>query len=202
MSNPSDYVAHIGEYVAVFARSENVRSELSITVGNQTASNSGNENEPYVYLVLNDRVNYYTPYILEFDGNQVSGIVQNPIDRGWDWNADTSFGSTEVFLALSENALNNKGHVSDFSYRTWNDLCLKTYNLRRLRLKYWDTRYLSLEDTLMKIDDRTLTAARFNSLRFNIGEIESTGIADKVPGNPVLSADFFTIIDCINAAAN
>lgn len=197
-----NYIVRIAEYAAVVAPELNVSSKLSITVGNETATNTGNENEPYLYLVLKERVNAFTPYIVKFDGQEISGIVGTPIAQDWDWTDKTSFGSSEVFLTLSENALNNKGHVSDFSYRTWNDLCLKTYNLRRLRSKYWDTRYLSLEDTLMKIDDRTLTAARFNSLRFNIGEIESTGIADKVPGNPVLSADFFTIINCINAAAN
>ena len=102
-----NYIVRIAEYAAVVAPELNVSSKLSITVGNETATNTGNENEPYLYLVLKERVNAFTPYIVKFDGQEISGIVGTPIAQDWDWTDKTSFGSSEVFLTLSENALNN-----------------------------------------------------------------------------------------------
>jgi hypothetical protein len=60
--------------------------------------------------------------------------------------------------------------------------------------------YGSYDDTKMTTDgDYTLTAKKFNSLRYNIGSRKvSTGITEKKRGDPVLGSYFITLTDCIN----
>ena len=47
--------------------------------------------------------------------------------------------------------------------------------------------------------DKTLTAERFNSLRFNIGIFLSTGIPEVSSGDIVLGSYFLTLADSLNA---
>ena len=61
------------------------------------------------------------------------------------------------------------------------------------------TQYLPYEEVLMSADDKLLSAARFNSLRFNIGAREvTTGIGDRSPGDIVYGNYFVILANCIN----
>ena len=119
---------------------------------------------------------------------------------GWDWTSKTSLVSPPKVLARAQSALNNKSDVSKFSHTTWNSLVTQAYNLAMLRGSGWDSRYATIVDTFMSPNDRVLTAKRFNSLRYNIGLIQSTGITEKSRGDPVLASYFTTIMSALNSA--
>lgn len=99
-------------------------------------------------------------------------------------------------------AIDNKGLVSEFDCWTWNNMVSKAKEIITLSGGVWDESYLTYSDTRMKDinGDRILTAARFNSLRHNIGSrVVSTGIVDRVPGD-IVYGDYFNILaDCINS---
>lgn len=50
----------------------------------------------------------------------------------------------------------------------------------------------------MTSSDKTLTAARFNSVRYNIGAHYSTGISEVASGDPVLGSYFTTLTTKLN----
>ncbi len=116
----------------------------------------------------------------------------------WDW--ESSNGSATASQTLKAyNAVTNKGNVSDFSYKVWNDMCYKVYEIRStLGAWAWDTQYLSYDDTLMSSADKVLTAKRFNSLKYNIGSLYSTGISDVSTGDKVYGSYFTTLMDVVN----
>ena len=72
-------------------------------------------------------------------------------------------------------AITNKGPVSDFNHRVWNDMCFKCREILSALgyghegLNGWVNQYLSFDDTLMHTGNSVMTADRFNSLRYNIG---------------------------------
>ncbi len=110
----------------------------------------------------------------------------------WSW-----YASSARQTALS--AVQNNGNTSDFSYSVWNELCEKVRELRTaLGVGAWDNYYASYSSTTMSWSDKTLTAMRFNSLRYNIGSQYSTGIQEVSRGDTVYGYYFTTLADCIN----
>ena len=129
----------------------------------------------------------------------------------WDWEIGTESEKNIAYRAL----IRQSGYsLSDFSYRVWNDLVNKVYDVAEsatldnsASVSGWLTSddegntYLGYPDTLMSAgeDGRTLTAAKFNALKFNIGARESTGIPNQKPGDPVRGHYFVTLTECLNA---
>ena len=66
----------------------------------------------------------------------------------------------------------------------------------------WDSTYTTYSNTRMTYSDKTLTAVKFNSLRYNIGIHYSTGITDKFKGEFVYGSYFVTLANCINSWIN
>ncbi len=96
--------------------------------------------------------------------------------------------------------------VTDFSHNVWNDMVAFVRKILELSRETWTTSddetgkaYLDRYDTLISNSDLTLTAEKFNALRYNIGSRESTGITDRESGDAVLGEYFLTLTNCINA---
>lgn len=140
--------------------------------------------------------------------------VNNSIIVGlWDWDASNGTASNlQVQNAYS--AINKVGGfgISDFSYLVWNDLVDKTYSAAQADNGEWLTAksdgsatYLSYDETMMTSDDRTLTADRFNALKFNIGaptNSPGTGIDDVSSGDVVYGWYFTTLTSALNTWIN
>lgn len=142
--------------------------------------------------------------------DEVSGVTP------WSWNASNGTASA-VQTRTAYNAVSNYGPISDFSYLVWNDMVAKVAEMRnRANQKpVWNTKYLTQASTSMSNTEsgRTMTAARYNSLRYNIGlyygfnEVPSGELIDldsvtkeKVPGDPVIGSDFIDLMTCLNYA--
>lgn len=62
----------------------------------------------------------------------------------------------------------------------------------------WNNTFMSYAATRMSSGDKSLTATRFNSLRYNIGLHYSTGINTVSRGDTVYGWYFITLANCIN----
>ena len=115
----------------------------------------------------------------------------------WDWT--TSNGSATAAQTKSAySAITNRTATSGFSYHVWNDMVDKVVDVWHAQGGYFNTKYLSYDETLMYSSDKVLTADRFNSLRYNIGLNVSTGIAECYPGDVVKGSYFVTLANCLN----
>lgn len=121
----------------------------------------------------------------------------------WDWNKSNGSASAEQ-TQLAYNAVNRNGLITDFSHEVWNDMVSKVVEILTYISSSWteidDTgnTYLPYERTMMSVNDTTLTADRFNSLRFNIGSRQSTGINPVATGDTVCGWYFTQLTDVIN----
>lgn len=116
----------------------------------------------------------------------------------WSWFASNG-SATAAQTQTAYNAVLDRGKVNTFSYLVWNDLVDKVYAYRTAKGYQWANNYASYANTRMSASNKTLTATKFNSLRYNIGSLYSTGIAEVATGDPVYGWYFVTLADCINA---
>lgn len=115
----------------------------------------------------------------------------------WSWsksNGDASASQTSAAYS----AVRNKGKVSGFSYLVWNDMVDKVREILDAKGLAWSNNFASYSATKMSYGDKVLTAARFNSLRYNIGLHYSTGINTVRTGDTVYGWYFTTLANCIN----
>lgn len=103
----------------------------------------------------------------------------------WYWNSST-------LRRNAYNALINKTATTNFSYSVWNELCDKVSEVRVASgNSTWNSYYLTLAKTKMTSSDKILTATRYNSLRYNIGSIYTTGINEVSTGDKVYGQTHF-----------
>lgn len=127
---------------------------------------------------------------------KISSGISSSVNK-WDWHKSEA-------SAAAYNALLAKSLVSNFSHEVLNDLVNKAYEVIAALPGKWltksndGTEYLDVDDVLMNENDKTLTAERFNSLKFNIGSRESTGINDVSKGDEVIGEYFLTLAEKIN----
>lgn len=118
------------------------------------------------------------------------------------WNWDVSNGiATSVQTLAAYNAVVNKTEVSGFSYLVWNDLVDKVFQTLTAANDTWDTTdttELTYASAKLATNDKTLKAAQFNSVRYNIGKHKSTGIENKSKGDDVLGEYFLTLTAKLN----
>lgn len=115
----------------------------------------------------------------------------------WSWTKSNN-NATASQTQKAYTAITNKGYVTDFSYIVWNDLVDKVKEILDATGGSWDASYTTFAAAKMTSSDKTLTAAKFNSLRYNIGSHYSTGIAEKIPGDYVYGWYITTLAECIN----
>lgn len=121
-----------------------------------------------------------------------------PTVDAWSWT--TSNGSASATLTRNAyNAVTGKTAVTNFSYLVWNDMVDKVKEICDALGYGWDSSYATYSNTRMTSSNKTLTAVKFNSLRYNIGKWYSTGISEVSPGDEVLGSYFTTLATRINS---
>lgn len=116
----------------------------------------------------------------------------------WSWNSSNgSASATQTKSAY--NAITNKGTTDGFSYLVWNDMVDKVYEILDAIGGSWNSKYASYSATKMSSTDKSLTAKRFNSLRYNIGLHYSTEIDEVYRGDTVYGRYFTMLSNCINS---
>ena len=116
----------------------------------------------------------------------------------WSWTASNGNASASLTQA-AYSAVMDKTAVTNFSYLVWNDLCDKVKEILDATGGSWDSTYATYANTKMISSNKTLTATKFNSLRYNIGSHYSTGITDVAPNDDVLGSYFTKLASCINS---
>lgn len=119
----------------------------------------------------------------------------------WSWTSSNG-EATDDQTKAAYSAITNKGLTSKFSYLVWNDLVNKVQEVLDALDDTWNSAYCTKADALMSSSDKTLTATRFNSVRYNIGLRYSTGISEVAKGDSVLGSYFTTMTTSLNAWIN
>ncbi len=123
----------------------------------------------------------------------------------WSWYDQNFWASPEItykaYQALNEGRPG--GHMSDFNYLVWNDMCNKVSEIRTKSGKSWNKDYGAYRFLPMNPEDKKLTAQRFKSLVTNLDSIWDgidTGIdiSKITPGSPVKSQYFLDITNTMN----
>lgn len=135
------------------------------------------------------------------EGNYDYTTIKTWVMTKWSW-ASSNGKATSAQTRLARDAINNQGSISDFSYLVWNDLVEKI-NEAVCEYGYdWVNHPLRFNKTKMTSTDKTLTADRFNSARYNVGLYQSTGIDDVSKGDKVYGSYFKTITTSLNEWIN
>lgn len=119
----------------------------------------------------------------------------------WSWTSSNGTATAEQTQKAYE-AITNQGRVTDFSYLVWNDMLSKVKEILDATGNEWDSTYTTYSNARMTYSDKTLSATKFNSLRYNIGCHYSTGITDRSTGEFVYGSYFVTLANCINGWIN
>ena len=162
----------------------NVTSSGNITV---TGLSSGTTYEIQAWVTLYDGSNVYIGSFTETTDSPTPTVTP------WSWtsanstvNPSHTAEATAAQTTAARNACQNKTAVSNFKYQVWNDLVYKVSEARVASgHSEWNTNngtYATRTNTLMTSSSKTLTALRYNSMRYNLGELYSTGISDVTSG--------------------
>lgn len=184
-------------------------STLDTSTGNPTSYIADNDdggsdsNFSFTYDVTAGTTYYLWVrlYSIGDTGTTVAQIAPPTPVTPWDWNASNGKASASVTRA-AHTAITSKGATSSFSYLVWNDLVNKVLEALSADGDSWSTHnstYLDSDSTKMSPSDKTLTAARFNALRWNIGRHYSTGLTDKSKGDVVYGSYFTTLTSALNS---
>lgn len=123
-----------------------------------------------------------------------------PSTTDWDWAASNGSATVSQTQTAYE-AITNNGYLSDFSYKVWNDMVTKTYEIAIDRNGVWNTTYGSYSDTIMTASDKAMTAQRFNAVWRNLAQFVSTGLSSaRVTGDTVMGNYFVLLATAINKA--
>lgn len=117
----------------------------------------------------------------------------------WSWTSSNG-SATAAQTEAAHDAITGNGSTSDFSYKVWNDMVEKVVDVWHAQGGYFDTTYLSYNETLMTSSDKVLTAKRFNSLNYNIAQNapSGTGIGYVYTGDTVKGSYFTALATAIN----
>lgn len=120
-----------------------------------------------------------------------------PTVEPWSWTASNGSASATA-TRTAHAAVTGRGKTTSFSYLVWNDMVDKVREILEAKGLSWDARFASYANTKMTSSDKVISAARFNSLRFNIGSHYSTGIDTVGRGDLVYGSYFTTLTNCVN----
>ena len=119
------------------------------------------------------------------------------------WSNDLYVTTTSrpVYFSWTQtelNVFNNKYNIKLLTYLRWNEF-VDNINLVRVYKGYSPIVNDSAGRTVkMTSNDKTLYATRLNAVRLGIGEINSTGITDKVTGDTLYGSYFVTLCNKLN----
>lgn len=131
-------------------------------------------------------------------------IQQSGLDVAlWSWtssNGAASAAQTRNAYSVLEGSL----PTENFSYKVWNDIVDKASEVRSAKGYTWDTvsgKYFSVSGCKVSQGD-SLTAKKYNSVRYNIGSMKGTGITDRSRGDVIYGTYIVTLTDVLNDIIN
>lgn len=116
----------------------------------------------------------------------------------WSWTSSTA--RSKAYSALTSN-----GSTGNFSYSVWNEMCDKVKEVLDATGGSWDSTYASLSATKMTSSSKTLTAKRFNSLRYNIQKnvyVNASTVPAATTGDIVYGSYFTYLMTRVNVWIN
>lgn len=137
---------------------------------------------------------------LTASGSFTTAKAQLGVDP-WSWtasNGGASAAQTRNFYSVLRGTLPaDPGNVSRL---VWNDLVDKVLDLRSALGMGWDTvsgRYLSASGCRVSAGD-TLSARKYNSVKYNIGSVYPTDLADAAAGDEITGTHVLRLTETIN----
>lgn len=121
-----------------------------------------------------------------------------PAVSPWSWSQSNG-GASAAQTSAAYAAVTSRGKLSSFSYLVWNDMVDKAMEILQANGFGWDNTYATYSATRIDSGNRTLTAAKFNSLLLNIDAHSSTGISKVSRGSTVYGWYFTRLTDRMNA---
>ena len=118
--------------------------------------------------------------------------------RGW---AAPHGAATAAETRAAYAVLQGTSTADGFSHLVWNDLVDKVEEMRAAVGGVWDTvggAYLTAAACKADAGD-TIRAAAYNSVKVNIGNIQSTGIQDVSPGDEITGYHIIHLTDVLNS---
>lgn len=120
------------------------------------------------------------------------------IDR-WSWTRSNG-SATNAQTRRAYDVLMGDITADNFAHEVWNDLVDKVAEMRSAKGYTWDRAggtYPSASGCKMYAGNR-LTADAYNGVRYNIGSVESTGIYDQSPGDPITGYKIYHLTEVLN----
>jgi hypothetical protein len=123
-----------------------------------------------------------------------SGLGVEP----WSWEISNGSASSAQTKRAYQILLGNSP-AGGFSYKVWNDLVDKVAEMRKAAKNWgWDPVVLTKDKTYVS-SDTILSADIYNSLRYNIGSVKSTGSEYVVEsGDEILGKHIVNIVEILN----
>lgn len=121
----------------------------------------------------------------------------------WSWTSSNGSASSSQ-TRTAHNVLMGTETADRFSHLVWNDLVDKAYEVRSARGYTWDTdggNYPSVSGCKVSAGE-TLSARKYNGVRYNIGSILSTGIFDQSPGDKITGYKIYHLTEVLNEIIN
>lgn len=170
---------------------------LSTSSTSYTLSGLSENTTYYMYLYASSTTTGGTA-----TGSTVSATTSSNKPDLWSWTASNG-SATATQTSTARTAVTSNGYVTSFSYLVWNDMCDKVQAVLDCAGITWSTHYgLTLAQTKMTTSSKVMTAARFNSLRYNVGSNYSTGISEVSTGDIIYGSYFTTLMTKVNEWIN
>ena len=103
-----------------------------------------------------------------------------------------------TWTSAESTALNNQGQFSTITYSRWNQMVNKVREVQLFAGSSWYDTYCPLADMYCSSSDRVLTAARYNSLNYNVMVCYSTHIPWVSAGDNVRGWHFLELMSKVN----
>lgn len=170
---------------------------LSTSSTSYTLSGLSESTTYYMYLYASSTTTGGTA-----TGSTVSATTSSSKPDLWSWTASNG-SATATQTSAARTAVTSNGYVTSCSYLVWNDMCDKVQAVLDCAGITWSTHYgLTLAQTKMTSSSKVMTAARFNSLRYNVGSHYSTGISEVSTGDIIYGSYFTTLMTKVNEWIN
>lgn len=117
----------------------------------------------------------------------------------WSWEKSNGEATTSMTKKAYQ-VLHGNRDPSEFSHYVWNDLVAKAAEMRSQKGYTWDTDYGNYPTASgCKVSaGETLSAKKYNGVRYNIGSVRATGISNVSPGDQITGYHIERLTDVIN----
>lgn len=113
--------------------------------------------------------------------------TDNIIIEKWSWN-ESNGSATASETKQAYNVLMGTVTCDNFSHKVWNDMVDKVNEFREASGTNWDSNYTGVTVNGCKVvAGETLSAKKYNALKYNVGSLSGTGIKDVVANETKLT---------------